>query len=151
MYALFTAMALMALSTLWPRLGRFVEARIVAIGAASLTIAIAVTVFRNISIFEVKPLALSTVTAVTASVFIAALLLRTIRAPSIPLVSRAGISVVFFVIAVVCQIGDRPGGWLLNPDAIVQAHSLWHVFSALAVGLVVSCLDIPASRTQQTD
>ena len=37
-----------------------------------------------------------------------------------------------FGLAVVCQIGDRPGGWLCNPGGLIQAHALWHILGAVA-------------------
>lgn len=45
-----------------------------------------------------------------------------------------------FAIALTCQLGDQPGRWFFRPEALVQAHALWHLFSAAAVTGAVALL-----------
>lgn len=38
-------------------------------------------------------------------------------------------------IAATCQVGDRVGGFLFAPRAIIHAHAVWHLLTAVAVGM----------------
>lgn len=38
-------------------------------------------------------------------------------------------------IAATCQLGDRVGNFLFSPGAFIQAHAVWHVMTAAAVGM----------------
>ena len=109
--------------------------------ALSFTAGVALAVSRNVVLFETKPFSLGIATAATATIMIIALCavgvrLRT-RAILIQIIAGIGL----FAIAVICQVGDRPGNWLCNPESVVQAHALWHIFSATAFVLAAKTLD----------
>ena len=108
---------------------------------AALGFALLATVARNFVIFGLKPLALTTVTAGTVAILICALVLEAWRSHSVRVTSRVVMAIALFAAAVICQIGDRPGGWLLNPDSPLQAHALWHVLSAAALFVAVKVID----------
>lgn len=124
-----------------------VESYIWVVAVAALGFAVIATLARNFVLFGVKPLALTTVTAGAATVLIGALILEARRRRSIRVVVHVAAAIALFFLAVICQIGDRPGGWLLSPDSPVQAHALWHVLSALALFIAVRALDLPATTT----
>lgn len=44
-------------------------------------------------------------------------------------------SLVGIGMAATCQLGDRVGGFLFAPKAIIQAHAIWHLLTAAAVGM----------------
>lgn len=96
---------------------------------------------RNVRMGDLKPFSLTLITASTATALIATLAIKAFskRCPqNRPLAAAA---IVFFAAAVICQLGDRPGGWLCNPAAVIQPHALWHVFSATAFLLAMLALD----------
>lgn len=37
--------------------------------------------------------------------------------------------------AATCQLGDRVGSFLFAPQAFIQAHAVWHLLTAVAVGM----------------
>ncbi len=146
MYGLFFAMTALASGSLHSRLRQVTESRVLLLAAAALAFAAFATAARNFVILGVKPLALSTVTAAASSLFSGSLILLAWRKRSLRLAVGVGSAVALFLGAVVCQIGDRPGGWLLDPASGVQAHALWHVLAALALSLAVQMFEVGAKK-----
>ncbi|MES2696323.1 MAG: ceramidase domain-containing protein [Verrucomicrobiota bacterium] len=133
MYWLFLLLGVVAPAGVFAAWRRRVEPRIVMITVATLGTAVALTCGRNLSIAGVKPFALTTATAVAATIVIASLVLIAWRSGTRSRWLAVAGTILLFAAALVCQIGDRPGGWLFNPAARLQAHALWHVLSAMAV------------------
>ncbi len=141
MYWLFIGTAAFAIASIRPRLARWLEAPGTGFAAAAAVAAGLVTAGRNLRLAGVKPLALTTLTALTAAVLAAALGLTALRRRTVRARLGAGGALALFALAVICQVGDRPGGWLVNPEGVIQAHALWHVLSAAALVLAVRTLD----------
>jgi hypothetical protein len=146
MYGLFFVTTVLALGCVHARWRTVFEAHIRFVATAALTFAVAAAGARNFVVLGVKPLALTTVTAAASSFFIGALLLLAWRRRSVRMAAGIGSIVALFLGAVVCQLGDRPGGWLLAPESVVQAHALWHVFASLAVLWAVRLVDRDCSE-----
>lgn len=124
-----------ALCETWrPRL----ERRALTLLALGLPVAVLLALGRNVRLAGIKPFSLTLVTGVTATLMIAAVMRVAWRRRSFLVVS--GI-VALFALAVICQLGDRPGGWLFTPHAPLQAHAIWHVLAALATVLAVRSLE----------
>ena len=132
MYWLFIMAVIVSTAVFFPRLKDGIEARVGIITVFSGVLAILLTAGRNMRVWGVKPFELSTTTAITATVMVLALCLTGWRRRTLRAAWQIAVVLMFFGVAVVCQLGDRPGGWLCNPDATVQAHALWHIFSAAA-------------------
>lgn len=117
------------------------------IGLGTLLFAVVATTFRNVRVFDVKPLHVSVTTAVTAT--LAALLMAYVawqlrqRRHCVLL----GVALTLLGVGVCLQVFDRPGNWLCDPDALVQPHALWHLASAACLGFTFEFLRSPESRT----
>lgn len=143
---LFLVAALFSVSSHWPALRKHGDRFTGTILIVTLVLAVVATAGRNWRVLNFKPLALSNTTATAATIMITSLILVAWHRRSwSTTVGLAGI-VTLFAVALTCQIGDRPGGWLCDPNAIVQAHALWHIFSAAAFVLAVRELDQHATR-----
>lgn len=141
MYWLFLLATLLSVGVIARTLSRRVDAHAMSVSVVTLLVAVALTLGRNFSIFGVKPFALHIATALASTVLIVSLGLSAWRDRSWRAwVQAVGIALMFGV-AVVCQVGDRPGGWLFAPAAPIQAHALWHVFSAMAFVAGIGVLD----------
>jgi len=141
MYALFFVMALVSFGSLRPAFRRAFEARLWSVTIGVIIFAVSATFARNVVIFGVKPIALHTVTIGSAALMIACLVAAAARHRSGPMtVNAAGVAVVFGL-AAVCQLGDRPGGWLCAPESIVQGHALWHCLSAAALVMAARIIE----------
>lgn len=106
-------------------------------GALAMTAAF----FRNdVRLGGVKPFDTTyTTIAGIGGVFFLALfgILRAARAhPHIrPPYARIIILALVVAIAAFCQVSDRPGRYCCAPDAVIQAHAVWHVLMAAAAAL----------------
>jgi hypothetical protein len=143
MYWLFLLTTLVAIGALWPRAKSLLDRRAMSALVVTLACAILLTVGRNVRVFGFKPLSLAIATGIAATVVGLALFALVLRARSRRLAWEVGATLGIFGVALVCQVGDRPGNWLCAPDVIVQAHALWHVLSATAVTFAVVLLDRP--------
>jgi hypothetical protein len=140
-YGLFFVTTLLAAGCIQARWRTRLEAYAAFWATAGVAFAIIATGARNVLVLGVKPLALSTVTAAASSMFVGALVFLAGRCHSRRAAFGVGATVALLLAAVACQLGDRPGGWLLNPEAAVQAHALWHVFASAAVFVGVRLID----------
>jgi hypothetical protein len=140
-YGLFFATTLLAVGSVQARWSTRLEAHPGFWAAAGVAFAIIAAGARNVLVLGVKPLALSTVTAAASSMFVGALVFLAWRSRSRRAAVEVGVTVALLLAAVACQLGDRPGGWLLNPEAAVQAHALWHVLASAAVFVGVQLID----------
>jgi len=111
----------------------------ITLGAVGGTLAMTAAVFRNdVKISEVKPFDTTYVT-VAGIGFVFILLVVGIfpgtetRPASRPARTRLGVLAATVAAAIVCQLGVRPGNCFCRPDALLQAHALWHVLTAFAV------------------
>lgn len=141
MYGLFLVLSALALAVLSPKLKSWMESHIASLTVTAVAFAIVCTLFRNFRILDFKPLSLTTITAVTATLTIGVLLIALMKNLTPKRVALTGAAILLFVIGAVCQTGDRPHGWLINPSAIVQPHALWHVCAAIATTLAVRLLE----------
>jgi hypothetical protein len=151
MYALFFCIAVAATPAVRLVSHAAIDRRARVLAVVAVAIAIVVTFARNVVIFGIKPLALSVATACTATVFAAALLSTARQQPRASVFWRASASLGLFAVAVVCQTGDRPGAWLCAPNALIQAHALWHVLAAAAVFVGMDVIDAPDPRPSTHD
>ncbi len=146
MYWLYLAAVIFAAGALSSRLRHHLDGHGVLLLLVPLLLAAAAASGRNLRILGFKPLALTVATTVAAGVLVTALLLTAWRRRTTAIFIRVAVIVVLFTAAVICQVGDRPGGWLCDPEAAVQAHALWHVLSAAAFVLCIRTLDWPEDR-----
>lgn len=142
MYGLFITMIMLAGASLHPRIRTVVESWIGLFAAVALAFATLAAVYRNIIILGFKPLALSLVTAAASVLFIGALIIHAGKKRTLRTTIGVVVAISLFLCAVMCQVGDRPGGWLIKPASAVQAHALWHIFSAAALLIAVRLLDV---------
>lgn len=146
MYGLFLALSALSLSALSAKVRSWMESHITTLTIVACAFAIGSTVFRNFRIFDFKPLALTTVTAVTATLTIGVLLIALLKNLSPGRIALTSIAILLFVVGAVCQTGDRPHGWLINPNAFIQPHALWHICAAIATTLAVRLLECPSIK-----
>ena len=151
MYALFFALLMLAAVSLHARWSALIDAHVWLLATLALAFAAFATSSRNFVVFGVKPLALPAVTATTSGVLIGSLMLRAWRERTVRTAVRVGMAVSLFAGALVCQVGDRPGGWLLNPESIIQAHAVWHILAAAALFLAVQVLDVVPRQNKATE
>jgi hypothetical protein len=101
--------------------------------------AVVLTLSRSFELFGFKPLSIASATVITSLLLLGSGLYVILQ-------QRAGwlrgfAALTLFAVAAACQIGDRPGGWLCDPNHVIQAHAVWHVLSALALLLYVQLVD----------
>lgn len=125
-----------------PSLSRRIQDDRFAILAGSIVLAAFLAIERNAPIGPIKPFALTYFTSFTVLVVLAALAVIASR-DSASKISRSAYFVVgwLFALGSAFQTGDHPGNWLFHPGATIQAHALWHIGSALAVGWAAWILD----------
>lgn len=145
MYWLFLVAALLSLGAVAPRLQLRLQASAGGLLIATSLVAVALTWGRNFSVLGFKPFSLTLATGIAAATMIAALVLVAWRKRSRATFAGVLGCVGVFTLALVCQLGDRPGGWLFAPGGALQAHALWHVFSAGALVGTVLMLDRPVT------
>jgi hypothetical protein len=116
-----------------------------AFAVGTLVAAILATAYRNIRIFDFKPLHISIGTGVTAAVaaMLMFLICRHRRDPRSWRLLSSSLSLLG--VGLVLQIGDRPGSWLCLPGATIQPHAMWHVASAACLAVATHLLVQPAS------
>jgi hypothetical protein len=141
MYWLFISATVFSAGSFWPSIRARIEAHLGLFVAGTFVLAVCAACGRNVRVLGFKPAALSVATPAAATILTLALTMAAVRQRSGAVTIRVATSIVLFVIAVACQIGDRPGGWLCDPEAVVQAHAIWHVFSAAAFVIAVFVLD----------
>jgi len=49
----------------------------------------------------------------------------------------SAIGVGILVVGLVVWWGSRSGGWLCDPQSLVQGHALWHVLAAVGAGMIL--------------
>ena len=141
MYWLYVAAAGLSINAVSNNFRQSAERHWGAFLALTFTAGIALAVSRNVVLFGAKPFSLSIATAAAATVMIVALCVVLMRLRTRAVLIQIIASLGCFAIAVACQVGDRPGNWLCNPESVIQAHALWHIFSAMAFVLAARVLD----------
>ncbi len=141
MYGLFFGTTVFAIGLTASRVRRLAEDHVRILGVAAIAFAAGAAWFRNTVILGLKPLALTTITAVAAAILISGLAFAALRRRCVRLTARTSLAIALFGAAVVCQIGDRPGGWLCSPGSLIQAHALWHLLSALALLIAIDAVE----------
>src|SRR6185295_9789390 len=114
-----------------------------ALAIAAVAFALGATASRDAVIFGVKPFSLTFATAMASTIMILSLMAVAFHRRCVRTTSQVAAVLAMFTIAVICQTGDRPGGWLCAPESAVQAHALWHVLSAITICLSVRIIDPP--------
>ncbi|MEZ5278514.1 MAG: ceramidase domain-containing protein [Opitutaceae bacterium] len=137
MYGLYFATSALAVGSFHGVVGRLFDRRISVVVIGTILFGAGAATARNWVVFGVKPLALTNLTFVAATLLIGAVTVAVLRRKSRRVTLKGIGAVALFGMAVVFQVGDRPGGWLCNPGAAIQAHAMWHVFSALSLLLAV--------------
>lgn len=152
MYWLFGMTVVLCGGALLAKFHSWIESHTTAALVVTLAAAVALTIWRNLTVLGFKPLSLTVATGATASFLILTLVAvtRRTRQASHFIEILALLSV--FAAAVYFQLSDRPGGPLYRPDALVQAHALWHTFAAVAFVWAINVLDrrSPATRADAT-
>jgi hypothetical protein len=126
---------------LGPKAGEWLERHAHVVGLATGMAAVALTYFRNIRLFGIKPLHVHVTTGTIITVVSLVLL-------SVCLERRErwrwafSVGALLLVLAgVILQVADHPGGWLALPAAAIQPHAVWHLLSAASVVLAVEALE----------
>src|SRR5205814_5600524 len=108
----------------------------------------------EIPFWGLKLLSLHVATSVAAAVMILSLAYVVLRLETIPTALEFLGIVTLFGVAAICQTGDRPGGRLFRPGALVQAHAMWHILAAVTFVWAIKLLDragvIAARATVET-
>lgn len=141
MYALFFAVSALAIGSLHQRARAWTDRNSWMLAFGMVLAACVATMERNVVVFGVKPLAITVATGVCATILLGALGRMALRARHRRVMASASAAAVLFTVALICQIGDRPGGWLCAPGASLQAHAGWHVLTATALWITVRALD----------
>ncbi|MEO6996404.1 MAG: ceramidase domain-containing protein [Lacunisphaera sp.] len=124
------------------------------IGATGGVLAMTAAFLRNnVRIAGVKPFDTTyTTIAGIGGIFALAVvgIVRAIRMhPQVRLpVARLAVLGLVVALAVFCQLNDRAGRCLCAPEGIVQAHALWHVLMAYAVGLAYDLFALIEGRSR---
>ncbi len=141
MYWLFLLLGGLALGSVVAPCRNWCERRAGWLAVGTALAAVGLTVGRNLSVLGIKPLSLTIATGIAAALTIASLGIAGWRSRSGRTWAAVAGVYVLFAVALMCQLGDQPGRWLFRPGAAVQAHALWHIFSAAAVVGAVAVLD----------
>jgi hypothetical protein len=139
MYWLFLMTTALCIGAVWPPWRAKLEAVAVAVFGVALIAAVLLTFARNVTVFGIKPFSLHAATAVTAAILILSLAQVARRLETIGAALQLLGIVTVFGVAVACQTSDRPGRRFYRPDAIIQAHAVWHV---LAAGTLVAAVKL---------
>lgn len=124
-------------SALRPKLNAHAGAVLLITGGA----AIILTMRRNVRMLGFKPFSLDIAIGAAAAIILLALAVAARRDATLTGVGRVAGIIGLFALALVCQLGDRAGGWLFSPTSPIQAHALWHVLAAMAFVAAVRMLD----------
>jgi hypothetical protein len=141
MFGLFFAIIGLSLGCFQRRVQRKIDAHFWLFAVVAVVFAICASLARNITLFGFKPLTLSIATGIASTVLISSLLLLAFRRRSLRVAGQVSIAIALFAVAIVCYFGDRPGGWFIDPNSVLQGHALWHVFSAVGLALAVYVIE----------
>ena len=139
MYGLFFILVCLAAASLCGRILRLTENYPALILACAGLFALVLTLSRRFELFGFKPLSIASATAVTTLLLFGSGLAVILRQRTGWLKGLTALAL--FAVAAICQMGDRPGGWLCDPNHVIQAHAIWHVLSAVALLLYVQLVD----------
>lgn len=140
-YLMLGVVAMRRAPLIGPKAGEWLERHAHVVGFATGLAAVALTYFRNIRLFGIKPLHVHVTTGTVITVVSLVLL-------GVCLQCRERwrwaftVSALLLVLAgVILQVADHPGGWLALPTAFIQPHAVWHLLSATSVVLAVEALE----------
>jgi hypothetical protein len=128
-------------SLAWPKRTAWLRRQGMTLAAAALMLAVALTLARNVTVAGFKPLSLTVVTILASAGLLLTLADLAHRRESIAAALQLLGVVTVLGAAVFLQVGDRPGGRLYRPDAMVQPHAVWHVLAAIAFTWAITILD----------
>lgn len=148
MYWLFGITVLLCGAMTFPAWRTSVERHAIVACVGMLVLAVGITVARNFTIGGFKPLGLTVVTGVVSALLFATLARSALRRESVGAALQLLGIVTVFGAAIWLQVGDRPGGRLYRPNALIQAHAGWHVLSAVAITWAVAVLSFDAGDRQ---
>lgn len=134
MFWVFLMMALLCAAAVVPRWRAWFEARAMPGLGVTLGVAVALTAARNVSVAGGTPFSLRVAAAIAAATIILSVAQVARRRETVGAALQMLGIVTLFGLAVGLQTADRPGGRWYRPDAWVQAHALWHVLAAAALG-----------------
>jgi hypothetical protein len=139
MYGLFFTLFFLAAGSFNARIEKLTRDHPALLLSSAALFAVVLTLSRSFDLFGFKPLSIASATVITSLLLIGSGLYVILK-------QRAGwlrgfAALTLFALAAACQIGDRPGGWLCDPNHVIQAHAVWHVLSALALLLYVQLVD----------
>lgn len=151
MYWLYVALAVLGAAAVFPSVRSLLERRPIVVGLASAVVGFAFAASRNLRVFESKPLNLTNATIVAVAVAAGALAWRCVQTRSRSYAWWSLAACVLLAGAAAFQVADRPGGWYYHPDYPIQGHTLWHILSAAATGILLLLLsaahgDVRANR-----
>ena len=149
MYGFFFATSALCVGSLSRTVGELLERRGFWLSIATLAVALSATAGRNVVVLGAKPFSLVVATVAASAILIPTLIVVALRRRSARTLSLVAAAVGLFSIAVICQIGDRPGGWLCAPGSVVQAHAVWHVLAAVAALLAVLALEKKPNQSSE--
>jgi hypothetical protein len=141
MYWLCVLATVYCASLAWPKRTGWIRRHHVATALSALVLALALTLARNVTLMGFKPLSLTVVTVLASAGLLLTLAAVAHRRESVSAALQLLGIVTVFGAAVFLQVGDRPGGRLYRPDAILQAHAVWHMLAALAFTWAIAVLD----------
>ncbi len=133
MYWVFLMTVLLCLAAVMPRGRAHLERNAVRYFFAALLLAAGWAAARNVAIGGMKPFSLRLALAVTAATLIGSLAVVARRRESVPAALQLLGIVTLLGAALACQTADQPGGRFFRPEAVIQAHAVWHVLAATTV------------------
>jgi hypothetical protein len=147
MYWLFVLAGVYSVSVAWPPARRFAERNPRAIACAALMVAVLLAFMRNVTVGGLEPLSLTSSTATASAILALALALQVWRRENVAAALQFLVIVTLFGVAVYLQRADRPGRPLYRPDALIQAHALWHILAATAFTWAIMLSDRSADES----
>lgn len=134
MFWVFLMMGFLCAAALAPRWREWIEQRAGLWLGVTLLAAVGLTVLRNVVVAGGKPFSLRVAAAIAAATIILSIAQVARRRETVGAALQMLGIVTLFGVAVGLQTVDRPGGRWFRPDAWLQAHAVWHVLAAAALG-----------------
>jgi hypothetical protein len=141
MYWLYLVAALFCVATWSERFRHWLERRVASVALWTGAIAALLVAGRNVRMLGFKPFTIEIATGLAATLLVVALATTVRNARSRAVTMRGVLALGLFGLAVLCQVGDRPGGIFFSPDHAIQSHAVWHVLVAAAFVIVVHTIE----------
>lgn len=134
MFWVFQMMAVLCGAAVIPRWRARLEGNALLWLGVTFVAAVALTAVRNVVVVGGKPFSLRVAAAMAAATIILSIAQVARRRETVSAALQLLGIVTVFGVAVGLQTVDRPGGRWFRPDAWLQAHAVWHVLAAAALG-----------------